>query len=198
MIKVFLETSKKTTSEYVFIRTLLLKVLQADSSMFKIECVDGKDNLSNAANMFKINTEEGGKNLLIFDADTEENGGGYKERKTFLENKLKELNIEADIFLFPNNADDGDFECLLEKLALTEKHKRFFDCFSDYEHCLGTDYVAPNRKGKLHTYISSMRMSKTKRDRLGSGEWQFDNTDYWDLNHLYLQPLKDFLQCCLR
>ncbi|WP_289307349.1 hypothetical protein [uncultured Phocaeicola sp.] len=35
-------------------------------------------------------------------------------------------------------------------------------------------------------------MSKTKRDKLGQGEWQFENTDYWDLNKPYLDPLKEF------
>lgn len=68
MIKIYLETGKKTTSEYVFIETLL-RVLGLDKS-YQIECVNGKDNLANAANTFMANTESGGKNLIVFDADT--------------------------------------------------------------------------------------------------------------------------------
>ena len=40
MIKIYLETGKKTTSEYVFIETWL-RVLGLDKS-YQIECVNGK------------------------------------------------------------------------------------------------------------------------------------------------------------
>lgn len=131
MIKIYLETGKKTTSEYVFIETLL-RVLGLDKS-YQIECV---------------------------------------------------------------NKDDGDFETLISKLVLSEKHKRFFDCYGDYEKCLGTEYVSPNLKGKLFTYISAIPMSKSKRDRLGQGQWFFDNKDYWNLECEALDPLKKFLKDC--
>ena len=36
-------------------------------------------------------------------------------------------------------------------------------------------------------------LSNTKWKRLGNGEWQFDNPNYWNLDAAYLQPLKDFL-----
>lgn len=47
----------------------------------------------------------------------------------------------------------------------------------------------------LSTYIiSSMKsLSNTKWKKLGNGEWQFDNPNYWNLDAAYLQPLKDFL-----
>ena len=125
MIKIYLETGKKTTSEYVFIETLL-RVLGLDKS-YQIECVNGKDNLANAANTFMANTESGGKNLIVFDADTPKNGGGFVKRKKELEITLASLGIKADVFLFPNNKDDGDFETLVAGLTLSEKHKRFFD-----------------------------------------------------------------------
>lgn len=194
MIKIYLETGKKTTSEYVFIETLL-RVLGLDKS-YQIECVNGKDNLANAANTFMANTESGGKNLIVFDADTPKNGGGFAKRKKELETALESLGIKADVFLFPNNKDDGDFETLISKLVLSEKHKRFFDCYEDYEKCLGTEYVSPNLKGKLFTYISAIPMSKSKRDRLGQGQWFFDNKDYWNLECEALDPLKKFLKDC--
>lgn len=193
MIKIFLETGKKTTSEYVFTRTLL-RVLGISESLYQIECVNGKDNLPHAANTFIANTLQGGTNLLIFDADTEQNQGGFAKRKQELTETLQRLGIEAEIFLFPNNQDDGDFETLVEQLTQTERHQRFFDCYGDYENCLGTDYIAPNRKGKLFTYISAMPMSKTQRDKLGQGEWHFDDPQYWDLNSPALEALKGFLK----
>lgn len=192
MIKIFIEAGKPSTSEYVFIKTLVTRILDIDSGKFKIECVDGKDNLDKAANIFKTNSEEGGINLIVFDADFPANKGGFKVRQEFLQQRMAELGIEAELFLFPNHNDDGDFEYLLEQLTQSERHKLFFDCFGDYETCLGSNYLTPNRRGKLHTYISAMPMSKTKRDKLGQGEWQFENTDYWDLNKPYLDPLKEF------
>lgn len=193
MINIYLETGKKTTSEYVFIEALL-KTLDVEKSLFRIECVNGKDNLQNAINTFIANTENGGKNLIIFDADSPQNGGGFTKRKNELEDTLKKLGVKADVFLFPNNRDDGDFETLIAQLAQKEKHKRFFDCYEDYEKCLGIDYLSPNLKGKLFTYISAMPMSKTKRDRLGQGQWLFENNEYWNLESEALEPLKGYLE----
>ena len=39
-------------------------------------------------------------------------------------------------------------------------------------------------------------MSKSKRDRLGQGQWFFDNNDYWNLECEALDPLKKFLKDC--
>ena len=55
-------------------------------------------------------------------------------------------------------------------------------------------YNVPNLKGKLHTYMSAQKLSKKYRDRFGSGDWLFDNKNYWNLDVEALQPLKDFLK----
>lgn len=96
--------------------------------------------------------------------------------------------------MFPNNEEDGDFETLLEHLMQKTKHAKMLDCYADYEECLGNDYVHPNLKGKIFTYISAMKMSSSKRRKLGNGEWMFDNAEYWSLESDYLKPLKAFLQ----
>ena len=83
MIMIFIEAGKPSTSEYVFIKTLVTRILDIDSGKFKIECVDGKDNLDKAANIFKTNSEEGGINLIVFDADFPANKGGFKVRQEF-------------------------------------------------------------------------------------------------------------------
>lgn len=92
------------------------------------------------------------------------------------------------------HADDGIFENLLEQLMQKAAHSRWVDCYNDYETCLGNQYLTPNLKGKLFTYISAQKtLSNTKRNKLGSGQWQFNDPQYWDLNVPALQPLKDFL-----
>ena len=194
MTKIFLETGKASTPEYVFVRTLL-DYLQVDRNCYKIECVNGKDNLPNVAPVLLANTNEGGRNLIIFDADSDEIGGGYDNRLEEMMLILKQSQMQAELFLFPNNCDDGMFENLLERIMRTDLHKQFIDCFSDYEACLGSQYVSPNLKGKLHTYISSMKnLTGGQRKKLGQGEWLFDREEFWDLKSPYLQPLVDFLK----
>ena len=114
----------------------------------------------------------------------------------------RSLGIEFDIFLFPNNKDDGDFELLLENIARQDIHgERFFRCFSNYEECLsshiGMDgqpmYLCPNRKAKVYSYITSMKLSNAERKMIGKGYWLFDNEAYWNLDSEYIVPLKEFL-----
>lgn len=193
MITIFLETGSKTTSEYVFIKTLI-KHLGVEEKVSEIVCVNGKDNLANSSNAFLANTLEGGTNLIIFDADSPANKGGFAIREKDLRQQFDFLGIKADLFLFPNNADDGDFEVLLESILRRDIHQRFFDCFEDYEKCLGGNYIAPNRKGKLFTYISAQKeLTHKQRSDLGKGEWLFDDERFWDLDSPSLQPLKQFI-----
>lgn len=193
MTNIYIESKNLSTPEAIFLSTFLGQ-LDINSSSYQIIPLNGKDNLKNARNLFIQNTLEEGENLIIFDADGPENSGGFSSRKGYLEGLLKELGITAEIFLFPNNTDDGDFETLLEGTARRDSFRRFFECFEDYELCLGNDYVHPNRKGKLHTYITSMKLSNAQRRKIGSGAWLFDEEKYWDLHSEVLAPLADFLK----
>ncbi len=193
MTYIFLETGKPATSEAVFIKTLI-ENLGYNISSNKVEFVNGYKNLVNVIPTIKARCAEGGKVVIIFDADSLGNNGGYETRKKEIEEVLGENNAQAELFLFPHNEEDGDFETLLEHLIQKEKHTQMLDCYADYETCLGNDYVHPNLKGKNFTYISAMKMSSSKRRKLGNGEWMFDNAEYWSLESDYLKPLKEFLQ----
>ena len=172
----------------------LIENLGYNISSNKVEFVNGYKNLVNVIPTIKARCAEGGKVVIIFDADSLGNNGGYETRKKDIEEVLGENNAQAELFLFPNNEEDGDFETLLEHLIQKEKHTQMLDCYADYETCLGNDYVHPNLKGKIFTYISAMKMSSSKRRKLGNGEWMFDNAEYWSLESDYLKPLKAFLQ----
>lgn len=193
MTRIFIEARHQNTTESVFVRTLL-RFLWIGESLYEIIHVGGKDNLLNMRVKFQENTLDGGLNVVIFDADSPQTGGGYKVtldriRKTFQE----DVKIDG-IFLFPNNHDDGFFESLLVCLAQQETHKRFFDCFHDYELCLGDGYVSPDLKGKLFSYMSSQKaLTKSQHRALGSGNWLFDDARFWNLNSEELLPMKDFL-----
>ncbi|MDE6854170.1 MAG: hypothetical protein K2J38_03850 [Muribaculaceae bacterium] len=191
--RVYIEAGSAKTPEHVFVRTLLRRMGFVSGSHFEIIAVGGKDNLPNVINKLTETELEGGRNIIVFDADSPENGGGYDVRKSEIEAILAANSITAGLFLFPDDSSDGDFETLLERIAQTESHKLFFGCFSDYESCVGRDYLTPNRKGKLHTYVTAQKwLSKKQRDAIGKGEWLFEDTRLWNLDSPELGPLKDF------
>ena len=166
MTQIFIEARYEKTSEYVFLNTII-KELGFSEAQYKIICVGGNSNLVKAANKFKENTIEGGKNRIIFDADTPATGYGFSATLQRINQELQSNGMQADgIFLFPNNADDGIFENLLEKLMQKKTHEQWLHCYSDYETCLGNHYLTPNLKGKLFTYISAQKTLSSKLPKL--------------------------------
>ena len=191
-VKIFLETGKKTTPEFVFIKTLLEKIGKPVTD-------DNIARLGGWTNLEKIFSQQSQKPdvekiLIVFDADSAENGGGFASRRKELEGIING-NPKAKLFLFPNNSDDGDFETLLNRIVNLADNERFFDCFSDFEKCLGGAYLHPNLKAKLYSYINLQKeLSTQERDRLGRGEWLFEDKRFWDLEHPALDALKSFFK----
>ena len=202
MNRIFIEAKNSKTSECCFLETILKS--QFPDKTYDITCMDGVDNLFSQGIITLIRTfQDGGDNVLvILDADTIDKGWGFEARKRSTIEKMRKNEIEFPFFLYPNNHDDGDFEVLLESLARKDLHTKWWDCFADYETCVSgirnesgkTKYVIPNRKAKLHTYISSQRLSNASRKKIGSGQWLFDDTDYWDLSRAEIRPLVEFLK----
>lgn len=191
MTHIYIEAGKERTTEYHFVKTYLEHLRLSD---FSIVCVNGKDNLPNLDMKFEDARRSGDTNIIIFDADSPANGGGFAKRGAEINEMLKTMGQEAEVFLFPNNSGDGDFETLLLQLVRREEHRRFFDCYEDYERCLGGDYLSPNRKGKVFTYTSAQKgLSRKERNALGSGDLQFANTAFWNLDAACLEPLKTFV-----
>ncbi len=94
---------------------------------FKVQNVDGKNNLSKRL----LEIEKYDKTLIIFDAD--KNYESNKKEILEVVSKTKQTISEEQIFLFPNNRDDGDLETLLLKIA---NHKEFINCFESYLDCI--------------------------------------------------------------
>lgn len=42
--------------------------------------------------------------------------------------------------------------------------------------------------------MSSQHLSNASRKKIGSGQWLFDDTDYWDLSRAEIRPLVEFLK----
>lgn len=203
MVQLFIEAKKRETSECVFLETLIRRFVP-DAMPFRINPVDGWTNLCQMVNVMtmQVNQDSGGKNLVIFDADSPDHGGGYEERLKEIKTRLTSNGIQADLFLWPDNRSDGTVEDLMLGIARKELHPVFFDCFEDYEKCLagvseedGTPkYHCPDLKSKVFTYISSMPLSNAQRRHLGGGNWLFDNPDYWDLESDKLDAIAGFLR----
>lgn len=156
--------------------------------------VDGKDNLTKQKNQMKQHLLEEDVVAVLFDADEPTNLGGFSKRLPIVLEQLQQMQVIAPVFLWPNNHDDGDFEVMLEHIVRRDLHTTFFDCFADYEACVETKYETPNRKGKFHTFVTAQRgLSKTKRDKVGHGNWLFNDPNLWNLDSPYLEPLRTFL-----
>lgn len=206
MTKIFIEAKNNRTSEYHFLQTILNVFFPEKEVEFIF--MDGIGNLYNETirNQIGLAQEVGEQVVVIADADTAVKGFGYYRRKEEIDKGMVAHSLSFPYFLYPNNQDDGDVEELMEKAARRDLHSAFFDCFEDYEKCVSgvkdesgeSKYNVPNLKGKLHTYMSAQKLSRRLCNRFGSGDWLFDNQDYWNLNVDALQPLKDFFSINLK
>ena len=148
----------------------------------RIDVVDGKDNLINRVNLVKANKNY----LIIFDADND-----YNNSKANIENQINQMNIPKqnyEIFLLPNNKDNGNLETLIEKIAL---YKEVLKCFEGYEECISKLEIngikLPHKKSKVFAYMESFGFKNPEEAE------NFDLSPYVDFEDKYLEDLKNFL-----
>ena len=178
MVKIYIEGKNKKVPESEFLRAIL-EHIGVPAEKYEFVHTNGYTSLLDAANgvnveIMRANSDSGGTNLVVFDADTTANNGGFAQRQKELLDKGNALGLNFDLFLWPDNEHDGDVEVLMESIARKDLYPEFFDCFSKYEHCISQRkndkgepfYTTPNRKGKLHTYFNSLPISNTKKTSL--------------------------------
>jgi hypothetical protein len=198
MIRIFVE-GRDDLFIKTYLKHLITKGLITEKE-FDVIRVGGFTKLANTKNQFTENTDAGGINLLIFDADTVEKEGGYSTRIEYLQNQKSSLNITSHDFLFPNDNEDGDFETLLG-MIINEKHRGLWECFTSYENCVSqykdeSDsyiYKLPIRKSRIYAYVDAFPKSNKKKEKFKKGELFFSDSEYWNLDSEYLKPLKEFL-----
>lgn len=121
-----------------------------------------------------------------------------------LKKKLENLLSKDDIFLFPNNKDNGELETLLMDIA---KQPHFVKCFDSYVECVkskdtnninAVDNI--NKKSKMFAYreVSGLEkfLKKLKDDNKKSENFLKTNeifSQYFDFDSLKLEPLREFL-----
>ena len=207
MIKIFIESGvnaakkhdKETTNEQDFIVKVIAK--HFPNCKYKVDFdvigINGWTNIPKNEYEFKENSDKGFSNLVIFDADEDRNGGGFAKRQSEIL-AMKSESIEFDLFLWPDNHTDGDFEMLLSKITNPE-HQCLLDCYENFEEEVRANdpeeekYETPRRKGEMYSYISLQKMSQKQKKELSKGYWMFDDSKYWDLSSDELKPLIDFL-----
>ncbi|GAA9905816.1 hypothetical protein VN1042_05380 [Helicobacter pylori] len=184
---------------------------------FDIFDIEGKDKLISDEFLEKIdkilkNKHQTYKQVcIIFDADkkeSQESDAGFDNKLEHICKELKEKRIDfprEQIFLFPNNQDDGDLEDLLLEIA---KHEEFINCFESYLDCIKKkEHYKPIkniRKSKWYAYLEVLGLENlyTKKnifDTEGKVKDQYKG-DYEKLQEVIgfdsksLVPLKKFLE----
>ncbi|MCQ2685095.1 hypothetical protein JT192_02680 [Helicobacter pylori] len=150
-ILIFVEGS----SDKVFLEVYLYFLEDLPIKNFKVQNIKGKDNLSKRL----LEIEKYDKTLIIFDADKDYESNKKEILKVV--SKTKQTISEEQIFLFPNNQDDGDLETLLLEIA---KHDEFLKCFEGYlEYIKSKEHYKPIRnirKNMLYAYLEVFELQK--------------------------------------
>jgi hypothetical protein len=155
-----------------------------------------KEKGENIQNQMRQNTDNGGINLVVFDADKD-----FASRNQEIEVWKSKYNLDFELFLLPNNQDVGALEDLLEKI-IVDNNQSIFDCWDGFENCLqnnaskiiGKDLTLPAKKTKIYAYLEVL-LGKTKKEKekIKERERDYKNVGHWNLNSDFLIPLKDFL-----
>lgn len=172
-------------SDQKFIQDFVKHRFNCDLRIGKeIQDVNGKNSLHLFQTNFIQSTAQGLTNLVLFDAN-----GSFAQSVQQLKVEKQRLNIEFDLFLFPNNKGEGDLETLLENI-INQANKNIFECFDGFTKCLeklDKGLKIPDRKTKIYSYTSLLNKeaNPTKRDYL--------DQELWNLHSEFLDPLYQFL-----
>ncbi len=183
-------------SDKVFLEAYLYFLEDIPIKNFKVKDVTGKDNLSTKR---LLEIEKYDKTLIIFDADKDYESNKKEILKVV--SKTKQTISEEQIFLLPNNQDDGDLETLLLEIA---KYDEFLKCFEGYLECIkNKEHYKPIkniRKNMLYAYLEVFGLENlTKTD--GKDKIKEKHKEEYeklkeviDFSLNSLIPLKDFLE----
>lgn len=151
-----------------------------------------------AIGTMRQNTDLGGINLVIFDADEDPEARRYE-----LLAIKEEFGVEFELFLLPNDKDAGALEDLLEKI-INPNNRPIMDCWEDYEKELvkldipgrtPPPLTTPAKKTKIYGYLEALLgESKNQKEKIKEVNRNYEDIRHWDLDAEYLEPLKKFLK----
>ena len=150
-----------------------------------------------ALQAMRQNTDNGGVNLVIFDADKD-----IKARRKAIENIRSRHNVEFELFLLPNNKEVGALEDMLERI-INPKNQPIMDCWQTYEDELKKvriptkippELTIPAKKTKIYAYLETLLgESKSQKKLVKDSNRNYRDQAHWNLDDEYLEPLKEFL-----
>lgn len=141
------------------------------------------------------NSENGGKNIVIFDADKNGFGNnGFDSCCQKLDSLIKDKNLDFAYYIWPNHKDDGKIESIFEKMIPVDK-QQVIDCIDSHMNCItylsGTiDVKIPEVKEKVNFYLHTLKKSNKPHER------NYKDEGCWNLNfddNIDLKSLKSFL-----
>lgn len=165
----------------------------------RIVILKGWDNLKTEASALRMRSmsANGGVNLVIVDADKD-----FQGRKDKIERWQQANEVEFELFLLPNNEDAGALEDLLENI-INPNNRPILDCWEDYEKELvqldipdrtPPPLTTPAKKTKIYGYLEALLgESKSQKELIKEVNRNYENTQHWNLDAVYLEPLKEFL-----
>lgn len=161
-----------------------------DEKYFEVEATHSKTKIPKVAPKLQENTDAGGVNIIIFDADND-----FEKAKNDILNEKEKNNLELDYFLFPDNENIGQFETLLMQICPIE-NLAFFDCWKSFYDC--TDKLV-NKKSSLYSKTESqcyceIYLDKSIVRKIEKKKISYINSDAWNLKHTALEPLYLFLK----
>ena len=113
----------------------------------------------------------------------------------------KRNDLDFELFLLPNNQDAGALEDLLENI-INPNNRPILDCWEDYEKELiklditgrtPPPLTTPAKKTKIYGYLEAL-LFKGQKEQIKEKKRDYENTQHWNLDAEYLEPLKEFLQ----
>lgn len=139
---------------------------------------------------------DGYKIIVIQDADNpSKEDGGIENRTNYFNRMKKELNIDFEFFLFPNNKDDGDLEVLLKKIVNKEKYNNTLECYKEWSDCLS---VFAEREHCEELLQDKNLIYNYFRTYFGMDNAKEENrvfvSEYWDFESEELEHLRVFLK----
>ena len=138
--------------------------------------------------------DEGYNFIIINDADN-----SFSKRQKELEDKIKKEQITGNIFLFPNNKDNGILEDLLLG-CIPEGQEGIPNCFDCFISCLeelekrGHKVSLPAIKSKIYTYAEVQIFDSDEYKRVKDGSYFYKKYELWNFNCEAIEPLISFLR----
>lgn len=154
----------------------------------EVIAIGGKDQLPLKKPIFELNYPEI-ENVIIFDTDSD-----HLSTTKEIQNKLSGLSFNIPVFLIPNDSNQGNLETLLENI-INKDNLELFECWNNYINCLDSkkkEYTTPNKKAKIFAYLEAL-LDKSDSEKINVEKRNYLDTNHWDLNSTYLDPLKTFL-----